>query len=161
MFLCVCTDASTQGPMRCTAGTQVTRTAALACGQMRATHTKKRRVSCTQASRQVVSIVRAHCSGVRTTAQGQRFTTLAATYCQHITSAATSGHQHCIDNALAQQLQSKYGTTLGKLISTDRILTLPTLQLQFSSAAGRVVLLHCQDTSLGAWHLRRVVYELV
>jgi hypothetical protein len=120
-------------------------------GRYRPTHSQKRRVSCTQASRHVLSIVRALRSGVRTTAQGQRFATTAATYCQHITSAGTSVHQHRIDNVLAQQLQGKYETTLDKLISTDKILTLPTLQLQFSSAAGRVALLHfrAQVSELG------------
>jgi hypothetical protein len=56
------------------------------------------------------------------------------------------GHQHRIDNALAQQRQGKYGTTLDLLGSTDKTLTLTTLPLQLSCAEGRVERLHCQGT---------------
>jgi hypothetical protein len=124
------------------------------------THLQEQRVSCTQVSRHVSSIIKALRSGVRTTAQGQRFAT-TATYCQHITSVATIGHHHRIGNALAQQRQSKCGTTLDLLSSTDKTLTPTTLQLQFSCAECWVARLHCQGTSVGAENLRRVVYVRV
>jgi hypothetical protein len=55
------------------------------------------------------------------------------------TSGATSWQQHLIDNALEQDRQFKCVTTLDQLSRIDKALTLPTVQLQFSCAVGRIL----------------------
>jgi hypothetical protein len=124
-------------------------------------HISRSNLSRAHKCQHVLSIVKALRSGVRTTAQGQRFATTSATYCQQITSVATIRHHQRIDNALAHQRQGKCGTTLDLLSSTDKDLTLTTLQLQFSCAEVRGARLHCLGTSVGAGNLRRVVYVRV